>query len=138
MNPTLAQVVSCGLSLLLFVSNTVLAHSLEANIWAERQSRVAQAIPTASLELLNLPRASFHLSTLAPSLLEFMPPALGSVRHVSRPENKRSGKTVIYIQDVHLNAEAQRNIGHVVQNLLRGRQLGLIALEGAFGKIDLS
>ncbi|MBK8575585.1 MAG: hypothetical protein IPN90_07890 [Elusimicrobia bacterium] len=45
---------------------------------------------------------------------------------------------VIHIQDVHGNFEAQWNIRQTVQALIDRNVVGLVALEGAFGTIDLS
>ncbi|MBI4396013.1 MAG: hypothetical protein HY548_02885, partial [Elusimicrobia bacterium] len=67
-------------------------------------------------------------------LLNALPYAYGTARKVVLPKTGASGKIVIHIQDVHLNSEAQKNIGQTVQSLLSakaGNDIGLIALEGA-------
>jgi hypothetical protein len=46
--------------------------------------------------------------------------------------------TVIHIQDVHANQEAQKNIAAALQALIRDNRADLIALEGAFAPIDLA
>lgn len=46
-----------------------------------------------------------------------------------------SGSSVVHIQDVHMNLEAQRNIAAAVSHLAKG-DADLIALEGAFGPLD--
>jgi len=45
---------------------------------------------------------------------------------------------VIYIQDAHLNKDAQTNIGKSIQHFIDHGNLDLVALEGAFDPIDLS
>jgi len=60
----------------------------------------------------------------------------GTIRKIFK--GPASGKTVIHIQDVHGNEEAQRNIGRAIQELINMKQVDLIALEGAVGPIDVS
>src|SRR6185436_4087870 len=69
------------------------------------------------------------------SIFKAMPFQYGSVRQIS---SGTGPKTVIHIQDVHLNAEAQANMGKTVEALISSGQVDLIALEGAFNPIDLS
>ncbi len=64
--------------------------------------------------------------------------AFGSVREVLRPTNKQPIATVLHIQDVHMNPEAQRNISGAIQLLSKQNKIGVIALEGAFAPIELS
>ncbi|MGQ0645220.1 MAG: hypothetical protein ACT4O3_06980, partial [Elusimicrobiota bacterium] len=70
------------------------------------------------------------------SLLNALPYRYGTVRKVTLPK-KTASKTVIHIQDVHLHPEAQANIGKTVRELMEKNQAGLVALEGAFGPLDL-
>jgi hypothetical protein len=52
-----------------------------------------------------------------------------------------SGKTLLYIEDIHANKEAQTNIANIirhVRNSFAGDSLRLIAVEGAEGRIDPS
>jgi len=52
-----------------------------------------------------------------------------------------SGKTLLYIEDIHANREAQTNIAHIIRharNSFAGDSLRLIAVEGAEGRIDPS
>ena len=44
---------------------------------------------------------------------------------------------VILIQDVHMNPEAQTNIATVLQSLIDQKQIGSVAIEGAFGPLLL-
>ncbi len=71
-------------------------------------------------------------------LFESLPATYGTVRNVSVPAGKNANKVVIHIQDVHRNAEAQRNIAKTVQALIDSQRVGLIALEGATTPIDLT
>jgi 4-alpha-glucanotransferase len=92
--------------------------------------------PTLSRQLTkNLPRGFTEQNA---ALLNSLPYRYGSVRRITVPAAPSSGKTIIHIQDVHLNSEAQKNIGKTVQSLVDSGLAGLVALEGAFEPIDLS
>ncbi len=49
----------------------------------------------------------------------------------------RSGPVVLYIKDIHLNADVQSNIQKAIEVLGRSGRIGTLALEGGFGPIDL-
>ncbi len=171
MKSVISRCLTAVLALLFFVSNCVLAHALETNVWSERQRRLEQAnnketvspslaaLPVSmqsnSSQVLNgLPLS--HLSSITSShslqitrglpseiqssvvsIAEALPSLFGSLRAISVPEN-RNGKTIVHIQDVHLNSEAQNNIGGAVRSLITSRKVGLIGLEGAFAPVHLS
>jgi adenylate kinase family enzyme len=152
------------LTVLLFATNSILAYAPETNFWKERSKFVrseTEPIQVASLPSLpslpvfhngearwgingnpintppNLPTARH-----GEEFLLNIPSAYGSIRKIS-PSAKASGdksnsRVVIHIQDVHLNAEAQGNIGQAVQSLIDSGKVDLIALEGAFGPIELN
>src|SRR5205823_5664267 len=71
---------------------------------------------------------------------EFLMKALrsqqGNIGRINLPRSA-NGKVVIHIQDVHLNPEAQENIAKTISELIKDKKIGLVALEGAFGPIDL-
>ncbi len=52
--------------------------------------------------------------------------------------SQRQRKTVYLIQDIHQNAQAQGNIARAIQSLIEKGGMDFIALESAFGPIDLS
>ncbi len=70
--------------------------------------------------------------------LNALPHSFGTVRRITLPHGKDTGRIVIHIQDVHKNEDAQRNIGHAVRALVEKGQVNLVALEGTFGPINLS
>lgn len=49
-----------------------------------------------------------------------------------------SDKKIIHIQDIHLNVPAQRSISETLHSLIETRQVDLVAIEGAFGDIDIN
>ena len=72
------------------------------------------------------------------SLLTALSPAHGTVRKVSLPEHVvPNSPIVLYIQDVHMNQEAQWNIRETIRSLLHSGQVDLVALEGATDEIHL-
>ncbi len=141
--------IASFLSLHVFFTNVVFCHSLESNFWAERRSNEVASLPLdfhmapllssvdVSSKIKNqLPRGCE--SSLLP-LLRALPQNIGTIRKIIPP--RRGGQApriVLHIQDVHLNPEAQANIGQVVQNLADQNVVDLVALEGAFRPMDFS
>ncbi len=153
-----------GLGLVYFLANCVFVHSAESNFWSARRSsrrepaRVA-GLPGASRSpnyadvLTGLPPPEPGASSVlsgelknnlpsgflkhADNALDALSPQYGSLRSATVPPNVENPPVVIHIQDVHLNAEAQANIGKTMQALVDRGAVDLVALEGAFGEIDL-
>lgn len=147
--------IAVFLSAALFTTNVLLAHSPETNFWKEREknsvqlARLPASLPTLpTLPTLARPTASVskQIQKHIPrgqenhfaSLIGALPQNIGSIRKVSVPRSFAGKKTVIQIQDVHLNPEAQNNIAQTVQELIQQKKIGLVALEGAFGPEDFS
>ncbi|MCB4757388.1 MAG: hypothetical protein LHV69_10240 [Elusimicrobia bacterium] len=146
------SILAAGLCLIYLTTNVVLAHAVEASIWAERRKN--QNLQLAALQLA--PPAPFFNQATTPfeknirsgfipaqevssdGILATLPYQYGSVRKAPLPGRGPSEKTIIHIQDVHLNAEAQTNIANAVRDLMLSGRVGLVALEGAFDPIDLS
>jgi len=141
------------------MTNSVLAHSTESNFWKNRHEtlndRNQKGIQLASLGSFSsssalpplqpsrlFPPPSFNLRKLKPRSkskeTKFLPAQFGSIRKISRPAKFPADKTVILIQDIHLNSEAQGNINKTIEHLLQTESIDLLALEGAFGPLDLS
>src|SRR5688572_5251266 len=119
------RIVAAALCAIFFTTQCVLAHVPETNLWAERRrsiqsyysSNVLQPLsplvdralkPVLSEEVVK------NLSKILPhrhmDILSALPYLYGNIRRVSPPQGTPSGKLVIHIQDVHMNAEAQKNI----------------------------
>lgn len=49
-----------------------------------------------------------------------------------------SGRLIVHIQDAHCNYEAQSNIAHILENLIKNYDVNLVSVEGADGIIDTS
>lgn len=151
------KTLSIAISHIFFLTNSLCAHTVESHVWAERRKGV-QEKREVPLQLINLAALPLITSTdrliekppsiplwagkIDPSplahLIRSLPNAYGTVRNVSVDTKRPSQKTVIHIQDVHMNREAQINISKTVQELINNKKVDLVALEGAFGPIDLT
>ncbi|MCB4755954.1 MAG: S8 family serine peptidase [Elusimicrobia bacterium] len=156
--------LAVGVSLLLF-SQTALGALAESSIWKERRDSLNRntdeqrggplrlASLPASPEMLDrvrvlnqfpIPEPRLNGSTLPKgipsnfrSLVASIPLTYGTIRKISVPRNKPTDRVVIHIQDVHMNLEAQKNIGMAVREMIGKRQVDFVGLEGAFKPIDL-
>ncbi len=154
--------LAASIALLLFASNSLFAYTLETNFWTDRKKAQTEprenreimemaSLPT-DLKIFSSPVTSSFKSSLVKQLpssismarkaqygaiLEALPANAGTVRNIITPKGHFSGKTIVHIQDVHLNREAQDNIGRTVEKLGRTGQVDLVALEGTFGRVPL-
>ncbi|MBI3013102.1 MAG: hypothetical protein HYY63_05690, partial [Elusimicrobia bacterium] len=68
-----------------------------------------------------------------------LPLNYATLKKASVPPTWKAGDPfVIYIQDAHLNKDAQTNIGKSIQHTIDHGNVDLVALEGAFAPIDIS
>lgn len=106
-----------------------------------------QKIPEAASRLSQLPNqvtrqlpAGFLASHQ--KLFAALDQRYGTVRKISLPSQASSPQSpvpvVIHIQDVHMNSEAQENIGKTIQAFIENHAADMVALEGAFTPLDLS
>jgi DNA-directed RNA polymerase specialized sigma24 family protein/adenylate kinase family enzyme/8-oxo-dGTP pyrophosphatase MutT (NUDIX family) len=149
--------------LLFFATNVVLAYAPDVNFWQKRQVQTQLAAlpqPQSALSslstLANVPSAipqdlsnALSMSRLRKwaqgpdhpqleALLNALSNQYGSVRDVALPSSGNSDRTILHVQDVHMNPEAQKNISRVLQRLFNADIVDLVALEGAFSPLDLA
>ncbi len=149
------------LSLVYAFSNAVFAHSAETRFWADRRRarnaerrdarewlargaslpntalpRAAAVEPSAAARSAREVRLPERLTADQRRWLASLPAARVSLRRVSLPVGAPRG-LVIHLQDVHHNSEAQKNLGAAIVALTASGRRPLVALEGAFGAIDL-
>ncbi|OVE77680.1 hypothetical protein BVX98_02140 [bacterium F11] len=155
--------VCITLVLTFFLTNVVFAYSQESNLarqqtgfWSKRRKAIPHNNNTQLAQLpsslpntfpvpnLNNPYSlNKTLSQNLPagqigghaSLISALPSQFGTIRNIT---NVSAENTIIHIQDIHQNDEAQANIAKSVQSLIDQDQVDLIALEGAFKSIDLT
>jgi len=79
--------------------------------------------------------------TLAPKIDKTLdiciPENFGTIVKKFLPKSRVNNKFIIHIQDAHCNYEAQHNIAKMLELLARDYQVGLVAVEGAVGDMDL-
>ncbi|MCG3205888.1 MAG: hypothetical protein KCHDKBKB_02611 [Elusimicrobia bacterium] len=143
-------------------TNVLFAHSAETNFWKERGNVVKKQnneLVLANLPMSPTPRPGIipipGLSSLSkaqfpagiapftgtPTEIQFLSSLLpfGTFRKITQPKSPNPNhQTIIHIQDVHMNREAQKNISLAIQNLVGQQKVNWVAIEGGFGPIDLS
>jgi len=140
-------------TVLFFAANTLLAAPAETSIWKDRQEKLARvhaaAAPPSAL-FSNLPVARRIPPLQAPTVdIQSSSPGdpLGRLTgalpltHVTLRQARqgKAGETaVVLIQDVHLNAEAQENIGVALERLGAARSIERVGVEGAFAPLNFS
>lgn len=153
--------LSIFLSVLIFVQSSVLAYAPETNFWKERgrQHEQLASLPSASNRahiFKQMPSVASQAvsSSVSTRIAKALPKGIkseigpllaslssdfGNVRKIQLPSSsQKARRIVVHIQDVHLNPEAQANIGKAVQALVEKKQIGLVGLEGSFVPVDLS
>lgn len=163
MKPPVGRSVAAVFAAVYLFSNGVFVHAAETNFWAERskvsrarQSGTLQASASAVRQAYSLTPLALHpvssaltsdiKSTLSPpfiekhkELFELLNPAHGTMRRVSFPAPGGSpSPLILHIQDVHMNEDAQKNISRVVHSLTTRGVATTVALEGAWGDINLT
>ena len=147
------------LTLLSFFVYSILAVPYaEAGMWEERREAVAKlnketllaSLPSVGAQhaapLLHgissldgtrsLPNVASDLMAAA---LQSLPLAYANFKSAQFPKNwKPEDGLVIQIQDVHMNSEAQANIGKTIQGIAEQGKTDLVALEGAFKDVNVS
>ncbi|MCG3205991.1 MAG: hypothetical protein KCHDKBKB_02717 [Elusimicrobia bacterium] len=129
-------------------TNGLLAHALETNFWKERQAASAfnkfSKFDNSNEQSLKKWELNENQKLVPESIdqlnIENMQPLLryGTIRKIRKPRSPNSQpRTIIHIQDIHMDAEAQKNIAAAIRELITKNQLSCLALEGAFGPIDM-
>ncbi len=156
MKTAVKKSLALTLSLVYFTTQIALANQPEMSIWKERR----QARTPASAQLVAAPTFSAfeqqllavkssivppnrtpviekHFETLPADLrrlLEILPRENIQIADVFSPERSAEKRPVpvIVLQDVHMNTEAQSNIGSTLQRLIEKNPVQLVGVEGAF------
>jgi hypothetical protein len=158
----LRSIFSVVLSALFFFTNVAALHSAENNLWEERR-HLAHRPNDSSLIVAGLP-SGFQIPsmqddimgpTMEPHLPDNLPrgfaqqhkPLLkslfahGIISRISLPSDSASkftAPTVVLVQDLHGQFEAQQNLGEILVSLVKTNKKLLVGLEAATGafKID--
>ncbi|OVE75272.1 hypothetical protein BVX98_07980 [bacterium F11] len=138
----------------MLVTNVLFPHAVEANFWAERKERIQTNNSQLAHLPIDIPQASpvFPLKKVSPlnlTLLRnqtqvqeedslFFDSYLSKFGNLRQELDGKSDKILLHIQDIHKNEEAQTNIAEALRSLIDTGKVDLVALEGAFGEMDLS
>lgn len=148
-----SKIIATALCCTIFSTQCAFAHKPESTFWAERKRKttIARApahpkyapvpplhqIPSsarATIEALNQP------STLPQTteLMRAIPSTFGRWQAVDPSPARDHGRTVLLIEDVHQNLEAQHNISHALRAACNAGLVDVIGLEGSWGPINVS
>jgi hypothetical protein len=147
------RAISLTLTTVFLGSSLGLPQLAEANFWKERSDARLAMLPAGFQTLPSLqPAMNTAVShSLSPrlealvagsqqkklrSVLASLPSSLGSVRDVSIAS--ADAPVLVHIQDIHQNAEAQKNIENLIMGLSAPQAPDFIALEGAFKPLDIA
>lgn len=117
------------------VAQAGLADAAVSSVWAERRRAVPPAV--AARILPPLPDSVVKPAAPQPAGAAFaslIPAHLGTLRSFGTEPGPAS---VLLIQDVHLNSEAQANIAAALSSLFNSRSIDLVGLEGAEGSLGI-
>jgi len=158
--------LSVSLCIAFFSSNVLFAYSHETNLWDQRRKAV-QALKdskkrspskphTVLAQLKNLPAIGYQKSIqplpplprrlkqgdlkradndLGLSRLISQLSVNGVIRDIRLAKHKKP--VLVYIQDIHGQWEAQKNIGAMVLKILNTRKNTLVGLEGSAGQVPI-
>lgn len=157
------QIIALLLTLLL-QTQTTLGSIAESNFWADRREQIqplraeklVASLPLRSgMSLAGLNTSAQRFPGIAPFHNDTSPnfvPGNRPVSNLDRLVHRVSGQfgtindihdagagpAVLLLQDVHLNPEAQRNIGKIIRGLIQSRDIAGVGLEGVFDGLDFS
>lgn len=159
----LKRAVAVATAAIFLAQNSPLAYGAETSLWTERRQAQARARTQENPPLLaSLPGAA--AAPISAQIIDRLPALRPSQPMGARPETARTvpsnledlvaaipltsaavkesnvvphaDGTVVIVQDVHLNPEAQGNIARVLQSLINNGLAGLVGVEGAFTDFD--
>ncbi|MFN0118812.1 MAG: hypothetical protein ACKVQC_11050, partial [Elusimicrobiota bacterium] len=127
-------IVASSLALLILMNDVILSHSMEMSLWRERG--IARGVGAVKIPPARLTNTALKGEEEITEILNKLPSDMGTVQKTNISLNPDK-PTVIHIQDIHMNLEAQKNVKNIIDVLVHKGNVKLIGLEGAFGKIDL-
>ena len=96
---------------------------------------IKSALPSYPKWSGSKPNQHLKISPRLKTLLDAVPLGYGSIQDIY-DSGKSDEAPLVLLQDVHLNLEAQTNLGQILQELINQKQVGLVGVEGAFTPFD--
>lgn len=139
-----------------FATNVALGAPSETNFWELRRENRRES-PSSPVTLAALPAPHVALPALPPlktaiaedaaiplsrtpasmaSLIDRIPQTHATIKKIHDVPSSLTSPVVV-VQDVHLNPEAQANIGAILRSLARDDERLTVGVEGAFGRFRL-
>jgi len=117
------------MAVLILTANSLFLHAREINLLPFQSAARALGLDVRVENRLSLqPQNSGLNSLLSP---------YASIRKTLTPAGQSNG-TILHIQDIHQNLDAQTNIAHLLTTLIHHNKIDLVGLEGAFEELDLN
>ncbi len=126
---TIAQSIRYVLAVILLCTNVLFAHQVETSIWRERKLALSALVIPAKAGIQSSSRLRTGTASTSRHNVD------SGTGHGNDGFKK---PTVVLIQDVHMNAEAQESIRQTLVDLIQKKEVALVGLEGAFGPLDFS
>lgn len=130
------RALSFAMSIAIFSTQCAFAYQPEVSVWEMRRASQSPANSSLTFPIVSRPASRLAASALIADRVAAAIPA-GLVRARVASTGKAGAPAIIFIQDIHRNAEAQANIGRAVAALSQSGLASAIALDGAEGTIDL-
>lgn len=134
----LQKAVAAVLSFVLLFTQVLFAHAVERTVWQERSRNASSFIPSQVLPLKKMESnviTPFLPTSRSLNSLVSVLSKNGVIRDIKAGENPG---TIVYIQDVHGQLEAQKNISSMISTLLAMEPRVVVGVEGAAGSIPMS
>ncbi|MFH1868627.1 MAG: hypothetical protein ABH843_06620 [Candidatus Omnitrophota bacterium] len=125
-------IVVLGAAVLVVIVTSVIIYSKKPGANNASGAADQQALPTvvpANTEALS-PRKALPIELMVPE-------GAGHIIEGFKATGDGS-KTIIHIQDIHTNYEAQKNLSRIIENLIKDNELKLIMVEGGWGNVSLT
>lgn len=117
--------------------STLNGQSFNSKAFLNQLPSISATLPTAPKWSDSNKKKSLRISSGLKGLVDSIPLIYGSIQDVYDSGNDKN-PSIVLLQDIHLNSEAQTNIAAVLQELIDQKQIGAVGVEGAFGNFDFS
>jgi len=125
----LVLLVASAIGTAIVIAVSPIGTSLKRNLFSKASYPALPSVSASQTEILSSAK-SLPLNIVIPE-------GAGHVVEGYTAQNK-DAKTIIHIQDIHTNYEAQKNLSRMLEALIKENKLKLIMVEGGWGNVSLS